>query len=275
MLTNLIFFSSLTTLFHLATAQQTGIECSAVTPINVPKDPSLYWGTWYTIGTCDLCTSPENVCTQVAYEPDDATNLETNVTYIGSYQNGSPEGTIAQAFGSMFPSDIETFDPLYRFDLPLGDFVIESNFWVLTTAGDGDDISAIVTMSCLIDGSDQQLFFLSRKPYLVAPVTFDSLVDQTRRAITNYDEFNITTVYQGQGWCEYDLTETYTDSSSDSDSDCEEVNETQLGIIMGFVIASSFFIFIISAIIIHSKCCAAKDGKGGLRSSEMVNGLMA
>ena len=34
----------------------------------------------------------------------------------------------------------------------------------------------------------------------MAPVTFDSLVAQTKRAITNnYDEFNITSVVQAQG----------------------------------------------------------------------------
>lgn len=48
-------------------SQQTGVACSTVTPIDVPRDPSLYWGTWFVIGTCSACTSPSNVCTQVIY----------------------------------------------------------------------------------------------------------------------------------------------------------------------------------------------------------------
>ncbi len=133
----------------------------------------------------------------------DSTTVSTNLTYIGSYQSDSPDGQLKQAFGVMSPINLETFDPMYRFDLDLGFAVIPSNFWILTTAGDGTGISAIVTMSCLLSGSDQQLFFLSREPYLVPPVTFDALVAQTKRAITNYDEFNITTVQQAQGISAY------------------------------------------------------------------------
>jgi hypothetical protein len=164
------------------------------------RDVSLYWGTWYTIATCSNCTNPANVCSQLAYEPIDSTNTYTNLTYIGSYQDSNPDGEIAQAFGNMSPLNLDTFNPLYKLDLDLGFAIIPSNFWILTTAGDGDDISAIVTMSCVTpDNTDQQLFFLSRKPYLVPPVTFDSLVANVKRAITNYDQFDIVSVTQQQG----------------------------------------------------------------------------
>jgi lipocalin len=237
----------------LVKAQQTGVRCSAVTPINVPKDPSLYWGTWYTIGTCDACTSPENVCSQVAYEPVDATSSKTNVTYIGSFQDESPEGANNQAFGNMLPVDTDTFDPLYRLDLDLGFAVIPSNFWILTTAGDGNEISAIVTMSCNLTGGDQQLFFLSRKPYFVPPVNFDTLVAETKRAITNYDEFNITTVYQGQGWCDYELSETFASSSYNCNEDYTEDDRGRLRMTVGFSLLAMTFSFLTFSIIVYTK----------------------
>lgn len=131
-------------------------------------------------------------------EPIDATNTYTNVTYIGSYQNGSPDGTNSMAFGNLSPLNFDTFDPVYRLALDLGVTVV-SNYWVLTTAESDGEITAAVTMSCLPTNTDQQIFFWSRKPYFVPPVTFDALVAQTRRAIDNYDEFNIVPVVQSQG----------------------------------------------------------------------------
>jgi hypothetical protein len=126
------------------------------------------------------------------------------LTYIGALQTGSPSGPVTLAYGNLFPSNFQTFDPLYRFDLDLSPlfgfpFIAKSNFWVLTTAGDGTDISAIVTMSCDLNGGDQQLFYLSREPYFVPPVTFDLLESQVKRAILNYDQFNISGYFQAQG----------------------------------------------------------------------------
>lgn len=97
----------------------------------------------------------------------------------------------------MSPINLETFNPLYRLALDVG-VIVTSDFWILTTAGDGNEITAIATMSC-VSGTDQQIFFLSRKPYLVSPVTFDYLESNVRRAITNYDDFDIVSVTQAQG----------------------------------------------------------------------------
>jgi hypothetical protein len=125
--------------------------------------------------------------------------MSTNVTYIGSLQKEQPYGNITQAFGKMTPIDIVNFNPLYRLDLDLGFAVIPSNYWIITTAGDGKEISSIVTMSCSLEGSDMQLFYLSRKPYFVPPVTFDLVESQVKRAINNYQDFTINAVVQAEG----------------------------------------------------------------------------
>jgi hypothetical protein len=121
------------------------------------------------------------------------------VTYIGAYQDTQPYGKLSTAYGKMTPVNLETFNPMYLLNLDLGFAVIANNFWILTTAGDGETISAIVTLSCGTYGSDQQIFFLSREPYFVPPVTFEYLETQARRAITNYDEYNITVITQANG----------------------------------------------------------------------------
>jgi hypothetical protein len=217
------------------------------------RDVSLYWGTWYTIATCSNCTNPANVCSQLAYEPIDSTNTYTNLTYIGSYQDSNPDGEIAQAFGNMSPLNLDTFNPLYKLDLDLGFAIIPSNFWILTTAGDGDDISAIVTMSCVTpDNTDQQLFFLSRKPYLVPPVTFDSLVANVKRAITNYDQFDIVSVTQQQGWCDYALTEDFSESNT---CDCgDEDDDDSSKVILGFAVLAGVVSTISLIYLIYFTC---------------------
>jgi hypothetical protein len=220
---SLSFILYLLSLFTSCYSQQTGVTCSAVTPISVPRDPSLYWGTWYTIATCTACTNPSNVCSQVAFEPIDETNIATNLSYIGSYQRSSPDGIDNQAYGKMIPLNFETFDPLYKLELNVG-VIVTSNYWIITTAGSDGEITAIVTMSCELSDTNQQLFFLSRKPYFVPPVTFDYLASQVQRAITNYDQFNISAVLQQQGWCDYQLVETETVGNDSNDDDDEDEN---------------------------------------------------
>jgi hypothetical protein len=163
------------------------------------RDPSLYWGTWYTLSTCTTCGNPSNVCSQVTYQANDPSSLSTNLTYIGSYNVEQPSGANKQAFGTMINANPETFDPLYRLTINFDFGSISSDFWVITTAGDGKEISAIVTMSCNTTGSDMLLFYLSRKPYFVAPVTFDLLESQVKRAINNYDEFTMNSIIHAQG----------------------------------------------------------------------------
>jgi len=167
-----------------AFAQFTNVACSStVTPQNVPRDPSVLWGTWYTIATCDTCTTPTNICSQVVYQPNDATKSNTNLTYIGSFQDittcfdDCPSLTQTQAFGVVSPQDLTNFNPPYRLELDLGFMIITSDVWILAAAGDGTTISALVTSSCNLPPfpEHQQIFFLSREPYLVPPVTFASL----------------------------------------------------------------------------------------------------
>jgi len=235
----LVLLSSLSLLF--ISAQQTGVTCSSVTPISVPRDPSLYWGTWYTISPCRNCTNPANVCSQVAYEPVDRTNIATNVSYIGSYQLNSPEGANRMAFGTLSPLNFDTFDPLYKLELDVG-IIVKSNFWILTTAGSDGEITAIVTMSCELSGTNQQIFFLSRKPYLVPPVTFDYLASQVQRAITNFDQFDMAPVLQQQGWCDYQLVETET-LGGNSCSDEDEEDKGWKRLVVALVVLTILFSF--------------------------------
>jgi hypothetical protein len=208
------------------------------------RDPSLYWGTWYTIATCRNCTNPLNVCTQVAFEPINSKNINTNVTYIGSYQNSNPDGVNAMAYGNLSPLNLETFNPLYRLDLDLGFQIVSSNFWILTTAESNNEISAIVTMSCELTSTNQQIFFLSRKPYLVSPVTFDTLREQVQRAITNYDSFDIVPVTQAQGWCDYQLVESQSaDVFTNCPDDDDDTSKTLLTVDLIFIVLSTCFSF--------------------------------
>ena len=243
-----LFITFITFIQVIVKGAQTGVNCSAVTPINVPRDPSLYWGTWYTQASCDKCTAEEeNFCAQVSFEPVDASKVTTtNLTYTASFQYGSPEGENSQVFGNMIPLDTESFDPLYRLDVTFGFTTFPNNFWVLTTAGNGNEISAMVMMSCTLEDEDQQLFFMSRKPYFVSPVTFDTLVAQTKRAITNYDDFNMSAVYQEQGWCEYELIETTISTADNCEEDFTSDDRGRLRMAMGFSLVSMILALIIT-----------------------------
>jgi hypothetical protein len=224
--------------------QLTGITCSSVSPVDVPRDASLYWGTWFVIGTCDSCTNSSNVCSQVVYEPADSSMEDTNVTYIGSYQVKQPDGLNKQAFGKMTPLELETFNPLYQLDLDLGFAIIRNNFWILASASDSSgEITAMVTYSCGTDNTNAQLFYLSRYPYLIDPLTFSTLEGKVKRAITNYDEFNVIAVTQQQGWCEYQYTTDYVAAStvscsSDNDDDSEAIGVAEAGSILSAIFSA-------------------------------------
>lgn len=202
------FILSLSLVVVTTDAQATGIACSPVTPISVPTDVSKLWGTWYTVAVETLATSPGNVCSQVELQPDDPSNLESNITYIGSFQeNYDLTAEPEVAYGQLVPKDLETLDPPYVLTLYLAPrFSVTNYFYILATAGsssDPDDISAAITYSCGTDGTNAQLFFLSRQPYFVSPVTFASMEGLARRAINNYDNFNMTYYLQEPGWCNY------------------------------------------------------------------------
>ena len=209
-------------------AQQTGLICADnIATQGVPAGspiPLDFWsGTWYTIGTCAECTSPDNVCTQVQYAPTDGSNPATTLTYIGSFNSGGqPSSPLAQATGVMTPQDMTQVNYPYQFDLPLetpdGPRVVNSRFWVLAASNFDDDgnPTAIVTYSCGLpagqdgDTDNAQIFFLSRKPFFNDGVTFQNLATLASNAIgaNNYNLFNITTVSQQQNWCNYALDET-------------------------------------------------------------------
>lgn len=57
-----------------------------------------------------------------------------------------------------------------------------------------------------------QIFYLSRQPYFVAPVTFATLEAKAKRAITNYDQFEILGSVHAQGMyvCSYMHIDIYT-----------------------------------------------------------------
>lgn len=249
----------------VGSAQLTGITCSAVTPIDVPRDVSLYWGTWFTIGTCSSCTNSSNICSQVIYEPIDATNMNTNVTYIGSYQVNQPYGTVQMAYGNMIPQELETFDPVYRLDLDLGFAIIPNDFWILATAGDGNGITALATYSCGTDGTNAQVFYLSRQPYLIDPVTFSSLESKVKRSITNYDEFKIVSVTQQQGWCNYQYTSDYVEPvatpsslSCSDDDNTDSINTAVAGSVLSAIFSG------ITAGILIVACFRSKVTSGGM-----------
>lgn len=88
------------------------------------RDPSLYWGTWYSISTCTNCTDPDaTVCSQVSFVPDDASSKTSNLTYTASFQNNEPQGPTTQVFGLMRPIDLEGFNPLYSLDLAISNSI--------------------------------------------------------------------------------------------------------------------------------------------------------
>lgn len=239
-------FTILVSLLLLMTAvhaQQTGYVCAdPIVPQSVPAGvPPLdfFSGTWYTIGTCEACTSPDNVCTQVAYVPEVPTNPLTNLTYTGSFNSGGqPSSELAQAFGLMRPQDTTTVDYPYQFDLTLvipgeGPVVLASRFWVIGAANfdDSGNPTAIVTYSCGLPAGqggatdNAQIFFLSRKPFFNDGVTFQNLETLAKTAIgaDNYAAFNITTVSQQQNWCNYALGETPIDFAGGSSCDDDDI----------------------------------------------------
>jgi hypothetical protein len=184
--------------------------------------PELYYDTWYTIAIPANSSSGDNVCTQLDLRPQVRSDPDTVIDYFSNYQFREPRGAPTYATGFFEPIDATSpfldLHPPYRlqlfFTLPDGErFVFgDGDFWVLAAAGDGSTTSAIVTYTCPRDGSDNaQIFFLSRQPYFVPPVTFDVLDNLARQAISNYDEFEMLQVPHQLGWCDYDYPTTFAD----------------------------------------------------------------
>jgi len=220
-------------LLYSATAQaprfpNTQVQCaSSVTPQNVPLGAGVaeLFGTWYTIAIPVNATEPgngyvDNVCTQVIIQPDNPSKPTEKANYIGSYNELQPRGRPKEAVGELLPLDLDGgVDPaLYNLQLSANGFVFSDGlFWVAAAAGDGTTTSAMVTYTCPKEGAaimdNAQIFFLSRQPYLVPPVTYDSLANLARRALgaESFDAFGeLLMVPQQQGWCDYRYTDTFT-----------------------------------------------------------------
>ena len=152
-----------------------------------------------------------NVCTQLDFEPEDASSTSTNLAYLASYNlDNQPYGPATKAQGAFYPtaSNFSSAAAPYLLEVPAGSG-FTSNFWFLATDGDenGDNISSLVTFSCPDSGTDSQMFILSRKPYFVPPTTFDSMAALASKAVTNFDDHHFTLVKQAQGWCDYPFEE--------------------------------------------------------------------
>ena len=185
------------------------------TPQNVPFDDiTKLWGTWYVIGAEFACTdssSTANVCTQLNFQPEDNTSTATNLDYLASYNSDNqPYGPSIRAQGAFYPvsANFSASEAPYLLEVPVGSGVM-SNFWFLATDGDasGNHITSLVTLSCPGTGTDSQMFFLSRKPYFVAPTTFYSMATLAAQAVTNFGDHNFTLVKQAKGWCNYPFDE--------------------------------------------------------------------
>jgi hypothetical protein len=188
----------------------TNIPCAWIKPVDVPAQPDLYVGTWYTIATATKSWQRDHVCTQVVIgESSNATS--TDRTYTGAfYQTNADQTTpnvnLTQAAGTLLTADLATFSPPYRlrFDF-LPPSYPSTDFYIAATDGDGtpDGITAIATYTCAPGMNNSQLFYLSRAPYLMPPATVSRLAGKVSQAIGNSDLIQMDLVGQAQGWCNY------------------------------------------------------------------------
>lgn len=197
--------------------------------------PELYFGTWYTIAIPANVST--NVCSQVSIQPRVGADSEQAIDYFGGFTSDGPRGPRSVATGELLAIDdtspFADLDPLYQlqlfFTLPDGTrFVFgDSDFWIVGAAGDGTTDSAIITYACPRDlSSNTQMFFLSREPFLVPPVTFDVLDNMARQAISNYDDFTLLQVPQQQGWCDYAFQSTWAGPAAAA-VECTNLDEIQ------------------------------------------------
>lgn len=125
------------------------------------------------------------------------------MAYLASFNIKYPTGTNQGAEGTLTAVNPTKNDPAYILKL----FGISADFWFITTDGgdtSGNNPTALVTLSCdKATKKDAQLFFLSRQPYFMNPVTYNSLMSKTKSAINNFDDFNLIPLTQVNGWCYY------------------------------------------------------------------------
>ena len=184
----------------------TNIPCAWKKTVDVPSRPELYIGTWYTIGVASKAWNRDHICTQViigeqAGSTDRAYTGSTNA--INATQT-TPNVNATEAHATLITADLNTFNPPYKLKFPFPG-VPANDFYIAATDGDGtpEGITAIVTYVCAPGMNNSQLFYLSRAPYLMAPVTAGRLAAKAGAAIGNFADIQMDLVSQAQGWCDY------------------------------------------------------------------------
>ena len=205
-------------LFASVAAQppHTGIPCSwRHSPVDVPKDPALYLGTWYTIGITNKAWSRNHVCTQVNIAPASGggpNRVYTGATFASSPAQTTPNVNLTKYEATLVAADLKTFDPPYKLKFPFPG-AVPNPFYVAATDGDGTrggGITAVAFYACDGGGgNNSQLFYLSRAPYFMPPVTVKRLAAKVAKAIGNAPEIQMDLVAQAAGWCDYALPPTH------------------------------------------------------------------
>jgi hypothetical protein len=198
-------------LFAAVAAQppQTGIPCSwRHSPIDVPKDPDLYLGTWYTIGITNKAWNRNHMCTQINITPDSGggqNRVYTGATFASSPEQATPNINLTKYKATLVAADLTTFDPPYKLLFPFPG-AAPNPFYVAATDGDGTPggITAVAFYACDGGGgNNSQLFYLSRAPYFMPPVTVKRLAAKVAKAIGNAADIQLDLVAQAAGWCDY------------------------------------------------------------------------
>ena len=195
----------------------TNIPCDWIKPVDVPLQPDLYLGTWYSIATATKSWQRNHVCTQVIIGAS-SNATSTDRVYTGAFyqtdaSQTTPNVNLTQASGALLTADLATFSPPYKLKF---DFLPPSfppnDFYIAATDGDGTPggITAIATYTCAPGMNNSQLFYLSRAPYLMPPATVDRLASKVSQAIGNSDIIQMDLVGQAQGWCKYPYSPTST-----------------------------------------------------------------
>ena len=197
------------TLFGLIAAQppHTGIECSWLnSPVDVPKDPNLYLGTWFTIAIATKAWSRNHVCTQVQITAQSGTNRTyEGATFAINQSQTTPNVNQSKATATLIAADLTTFNPPYKLLFPFPG-ASPDPFYIAAVDGDGtpQGITAVAFYACDGRGSNNtQLFYLSRAPYLMAPVTVKRLMSKAAKSIGNLGQIQMDAVTQAPGWCNY------------------------------------------------------------------------
>ena len=91
----------------------TKIPCAWVKPVDVPAQPDLYVGTWYTIGVATKAWQRNNECTQVVIGEKAGS---TDRSYTGAFSKTAPDQATpnvnwTQASAELLTADLDTFNP--------------------------------------------------------------------------------------------------------------------------------------------------------------------